>query len=321
MSKKHHDKEKKQHNGIKIPEECKKLLKLTFKKFKKENEDYFDSKKELKKSYYSQIVDYLPETISTIVKYGYLDEMKDEKNEIYSKITDPEFIKYLSKEIEKNDLEFDNITIFPLIVVDISEEAKKATSESDGNEKFDLSDLVSLSKLILKKKIKKFKKAGIDEDLAFDVLSVLPTTKILAKSQYFHIRRLFSVLYQHAANKEVDFEKIMKNLFKENEQYICSVITFALLERKEKISSFNDSQKQLFNNITEYCFKTMEEMEKDEIQSILKAYCDARKRDESQSKDTNRRYYISSLPESDYPKILKVVTKMTNDNDELKKYF
>ena len=65
----------------------------------------------------------------------------------------------------------------------------------------------------------------------------------------------------------------------------------------------------------------MEEMKKDEIYDILKSYTDVRKRDESQGKDTNRRYYISSLPESDYPRILKAVDRLCNTDEKLKKYF
>ena len=112
----------------------------------------------------------------------------------------------------------------------------------------------------------------------------------------------------------------MKVVFK-GDDYVPSIITFALLERKEKISGFNDTQKKLFNSITEYCFKTMEDMKKDDIVAILKAYTEARKRDESQNKDTNRRYYISSLPESDYPRILKVVSKIIELDEDMKKYF
>ena len=119
---------------------------------------------------------------------------------------------------------------------------------------------------------------------------------------------------------DIDFEKVMKVVFK-GDDYVPSIITFALLERKEKISGCNDTQKKLFNSITEYCFKTMEDMKKDDIVAILKAYTEARKRDESQNKDTNRRYYISSLPESDYPRILKVVSKIIELDEDMKKYF
>ena len=65
----------------------------------------------------------------------------------------------------------------------------------------------------------------------------------------------------------------------------------------------------------------MEQLKKGEIYAILKVYSDVRKKDESQNKDTNRRYYISSLPESDYPKILKVVNRICEADETLKKYF
>lgn len=310
---------------FKIPENAKKLAKLSFKKFKKESEDYYDSKKEMKKGYYAQIIDLLPDSIALLVKYGHLEAVKETKTAIYEKITDPKFIKYLKKDIE-NGGEFDNMMLLPNVIYGIIGDATKAyeaeKAENPNVEiEFDLNDLVELSHIILKKKIKKLTKSGIDEAVAFDVLSIIPTPKILTKSQAFHIRSLFTVLYNHAKTKEINFEKIMNVLFKDGEEYINSVITFALLERKEKISSFNDTQKKLFNDITEYCFKTMEDMKKDDISAILKAYTDTRKKDESQNKDTNRRYYIASLPESDYPKILKAVEKIVDRDENLKKYF
>lgn len=315
MSKKNNDKKKQE---FKIPEDAKRLIKLSPKKFKKESKGLYDSKKELKKAYCAQILDYMPETLAMLVRYGNVEEVKEVKDSIYEKITDPNFIKFASKLDE-----FDMLILLPIVVKDICAEAAKqveAAKEDGQNITFDLTDLVELSSMILKKKVKKMKKEGIDEALAFDVLSVIPTPEVLKKSQYFHIRNLFTVIYEHAKDKEIPFEKIMKILFKGDEAYINSVITFALLERKEKIGNFTDSQKQVFNNITEYCFKSMEEMKKDDIHAILKAYTDARKRDESQGKDTNRRYYISSLPETDYKKILSVVTRMSED-ESVKKYF
>lgn len=310
---------------FRIPEDAEKLAKLNFKKFKKKSGDYYDSKKELKRAYWAQVIDLLPESITLIVRYGHLEAVKETKEAIYAKITDADFIKYLKKEL-KNDAEFDNMELLPIIIYDIATaankqiEAEKAENPETEVE-IDLSDLLEISQIILKKKIKKMKKAGVDEAVAFDILSTIPDAKILQKSQYFHIRALFTVLYEHAKDKEINFEKIMDIIFKGREEYIGSVITFALLERKEKIGNFNDSQKKLFNDITEYCFKTLEGMKKDTIAGVLKAYVDARKRDEAQNKDTNRRYYISSLPETDYPKILKAVEKIVGGDEEMKKYF
>lgn len=313
------------NKGFKIPEDVKSLLKLDFKKFKKKNKDYYDSKKELKSAYYAQELDLFPAAIQLVVRYGHIADVKETKEAIYARLTDPDFIKYLKKEL-KNGFEFDNMELLPTVVNDIVIQANKQAASMkeenpDSEIELDLSDIVEVSSIILKKKLKKFKKAGIDEALAFDVLSVIPTTDLLKKSQYFHIRSLFNVLYEHAKTKEIDFGKVIKCLFKGEDDYIPSIITFALLERKEKISNFNETQKKLFNDITEYSFKTMEDMKKDDILAILKAYINSRKRDESQNKDSNRRYYISSLPESDYPKITKVVEKIIEKDEDLKKYF
>lgn len=318
------DEKRNDRKEFKIPDEVKKLAKLSFKKFKKTDGDYYDSKKDLRKAYYAQIVDLLPAAIALIIKYGHIEAVKEVKELIYEKITDPKFVKYLRKEIKAGS-EFDNMILLPTIIYDIVGEAHKAAEaakadDPDTETTFDVDDLVQVSRDILKKKIKKLTKAGVDEAVAFDVLSVIPTTKILAKSQQYHIRRFFTVLYEHAKTKEIKFEKIMKEVFKDGD-YVNSVITFALLERKEKIANFTDTQKKLFNDITEYCFSTMEEMKKDEIYDILKSYTDVRKRDESQGKDTNRRYYISSLPESDYPRILKAVDRLCDTDEKLKKYF
>lgn len=324
MAKQEQKKGNQNNKSFKIPEDAKKLAKLNFKKFKKENEDYYDGKKDLKNGYYGQILEYLPDSINLIIRYGHLQDVQETKEAIYEKLTDNGFIKYLKKEI-KHDYEFNNMLLLPNIIYDIIGIAKRQVEADkaenpDAKVEYDLDDLIEISRMLLKKKIKKLNKSGIDDNVAFDILSIIPTTKILAKGQQFHIRKLFSVLYEHAKTKDIDFEKIMDVVFKDSD-YICAVITYALLERKEKITTFNDSQKKLFNDITTYCFKSMEDMKKDEIHAILKAYTDSRKRDESQNKDSNRRYYISSLPESDYPKIIKAVTRMCDLDENLKKYF
>ena len=313
-----------QKKTFKFSNEVKELLKLNFKKYKKNNNDYGMSKKELKKMYYAEIVDRLPDTIAMLIKFGNVPEVKEVKEEIYAKIVDPDFVDYMKKEIKKYDLEFDNMMLFPVVVWDIQEEYQKALKkmqEENPDAKLEsIDDVTDLSKLILKKKIKKLEKAGFDEALAFDVLSVVPHNKILEKGAPFHLRRLFHVLYEHANTKDIDFEKLMNVMFKDNEEDIATVLTFALLEKKEKLTTMSEGQKKLFNNITEYVFKTLEDMSKTTIMSVMKSYCESRKRDEAAGRDANRRYYISSLPESDYPRIMKVVEKLS-ENETYKKYF
>lgn len=310
--------------GFKIPKDVDRLAKLNLKKFKKENKGYYDGKKELRKAYYVEMIDLLPETIQLLVRYGHIQEVREIKDKLYNKLTDKNLIKMILKMIKGGD-SFGNMEFLPVVIYDIIREANhqievEKENNPDVDIEFDLTDLLELSHTILKKKIKKMEKAGIPENVAFDVLSVIPDPDILKKSQFFRIRTLFSVLYEHAKKVDINFEKIIKILFKDD-KYVPSLISFALLERKEKITNFMDGQKKLFNDITEYCFKTLEDMKKEDIYSVLKAYTESRIRDDRQGKDTNRRYYISSLPESDYPKILKVVERICVNNMDLKKYF
>ena len=328
MSKdKRKDKDKKnqnqKHQEFKIPEDPKRLAKLTFKKYKKNNKDLYDSKKELKKGYYGQIIDLLPESLQLLVRYGHIPAVQETKEAIYNKITDEGFVKYLIKFV-KNDQSFDNMILLPNVIVSIMKEANQRIAEAkekDPNStlSYDLSDMVELSHLILKKKIKKITKDGINESVAFDALSIIPDTQILNKSASFHLKELFNMLYVHAKTEHIDFAKLVKHIFKGSK--IETVIAFALLERKEKISNFNDSQKELFNDITDWAFKTMEDMKKEDIYAILKAYSETRKRDESQKKDGARRYYISSLPAEDYPKIIRSVEKIIERYPDYKNFF
>lgn len=260
-----------------------------------------------------------------LVRYGHLTEVKETREAIYAKLTDREFIKYLKKEI-KSGGEFDNMELLPNLIYDIMKEAQRAIEmelqeNPDSKVEYDLDDLIEISQLILKKKIKKLTKAGIDENVAFDVLSIIPDPVILKRSQYFHIRSLYTVLYEHAKKVEIDFGKLIKIVLKGAEDYTGSVITFALLERKEKIANLSDGQRKLFTDITEWALKTLENMSKDEVNAVLKAYVDSRKRDEAQNRDTNRRYYLSSLPSEDYPRITKAMERIISRDESLKKYF
>lgn len=313
-----------QQKQIRINEDAKQFASLTLKKYKKHNGDYFDSKKELRNSYYMYLIDLLPDTIEFVVKYGYInrEEVQETKKAIYTKISDPDFVKTLRKEL-KNDNKIKNIKLFPIMIKEILLEGKRVNDEAlaqDPNAKqYDLSDLVELSQLIMKKKLKKMEKAGISSSIAFDSLSIIPCKEILETSQFYRIKSLYECLYEHSKGANVPFTELMSVLI--GTEYYPAFITFALLERKERFTKLTDAQKQLYLDISNWCFKTMEkDLSKEEVESIVKTYIAGRKRDEAQGKDGNRRYALSSLSADDFPRISKVIQKMIADDDSIKKY-
>ena len=109
---------------FKIPSDAKKLVKLTWKKFKKDSDYDYMSKKEKKEMYYATIIDFLPESIKLIVNYGHLNDVKETKEGIFEKITDPDFVKYLSKGLKKDNIEFDNMELLPIVISEIVKSAQ-----------------------------------------------------------------------------------------------------------------------------------------------------------------------------------------------------
>ena len=309
---------------IHIPEDVKEFAKADFKKFKKRNSDYYDSKKELKQGYYLYLVDLFPPVIEFIVKYGYInnDDVQQVKNRALAKINDMDFIKVVKKTIKRGD-DIENIKLLPIIIKEILIEAKKRNDAilavNPNGKIYDMSDLTELSYLILKKKMKKFEKAGISTSLAFDVLSIIPCKEALKSSQMYRIHALYDTLYEHAKTTQIDFDKLIDLAV--DEDYHLACITFALLERKEKFSKLTDSQKTLYLAITNWCFNTMEKkLKKQEVYELINIYVKSRIRDDKNGRDSNRRYSLSSLSEEDYPRIATVVKRIIADDDSVKKY-
>lgn len=310
--------------GFNIPNDVQKMVKADMKKFKKKNDGYFDGKKEMKRAYYSMLLDLLPETIRLLVRYSHVREVAEIKDSIYDKLVDPQFIKVVENAIEdKEDIE--NIKMYPCVIRDIititkQQEAEERAEKNDPSIEYDISDIVNLSKLILKKKIKKMKKDGVDEDVAFEVLSVIPCDKVLEDKQInYKMRVLMQVLYEQAKSHDIDFGKIVEYLIPE--KYANMVVLFCLLERKEKFASFTEAQQKFFISINEWLFNLMEDMERTSIETIIKMYVENRKRDESQNRDSARRYFLKSLPADEYPKTRKVIDNYLENHPDWEKYF
>ena len=281
-----------------------------------------EKKKEKQRIYFSRIMDLLPDVLYTLVHYGHIREIQELKEDIYAVLTTEKLPKFIKDEI-KGGFEIDNIELLPICIADILTKHAAAlvnteTGEvTDESEIVDLSDLAELSEFILKKPLKKLEKKGIDRVVAFDILSVFPTGKLMGKNVgVYQLNNMMRILYAHAKEKEIDFKKIFKVIFDDTD--MSSVYLFFLLERKNKMGDFNDTQKKLFNEITLWLFSEIESLKKDQIRELIEAYVKARKNDDSKQRDGIRRYSLTSIPDETYPKTFKVVMKLSDDDN--KKY-
>lgn len=319
-------KNKRHHNG-EIPSNVRDFAEISFKEYKADNKSYFDSKKELRKDYFATLAYDLPDVIDWILRNGHLQkpEIQEIKNKCYAKLAGdegrgPAFIQYLIKYLE-SDLEIENMEFFPIILHEIIADILKFNEEHKDKpeemvEKPD--ELFELYELILKKRIKKAKKKGIPEDLIFDLLGIMPCKEAAEYSGFFRAKAIFDILYAYAETQPVAFATVIEFLFSEDDYRY--VIGYALQERRDKYKTFGELQKKLFNDINEWVFPRLEERDKKDIKDILENYIGVRKRDAAQGKDSNRRYYISSLPETLYPHIVKAVEQIKNSDSEAEKY-
>ena len=82
-----------------------------------------------------------------------------------------------------------------------------------------------------------------------------------------------------------------------------------------------ETQKKLFNDLTTWAFTKLETLDKETINLVLTLYVNWRKDDENNNRDSARRFYISSLPENEYPKTLNAMKKIIERNKDNEKYF
>ena len=312
-------------NTIKIPKDVKEFAKSNYSNYKKKMKKKGYSKDEIKDLYYMYLLDYLPKTIIFMIKYGYINrpEIRELKTRVYKQLSDEKFVKILTKNIKNGDTP-NGIELLPILIKEILEDTNRTNAEllkNDPNaETYDVSDLIELSELIMKKKMKKLKKAGVSRGLAFDVLSTIPCEDALKSSQQYRIRMLYDVLYEHSKGENVSFEKIMKVVI-DNDDDLDKFIVFALLERKEKFSRLTEAQKVLYIDITSWCLDMMEhEYSKERLRNVLYAYIKNRQRDEANNKDSNRRYILSTLSPTDYKFISGVINSMIAKDENVKKY-
>lgn len=316
----------KRNNGaFKVPADVIEFAEISFKKYKKGyKDDPYTRKKDIKKNYYDYLMELLPEVILVMAKYPNMKEVRDITSAIYEKLTDEPFIAKMKKAIEKDGKHaFDYVEYLPIVINGFMRHAaewEKKLQQEDGDDsiKFDTTDLVDLASMVLTKKLKKLKKAGLDTACAFDCLSVLPDQKLLERGGGYRIRQLMYVIYEHAKTKTINMDIVAKHII--GEEFYPTFLTSLLLEKKELYVQFDDKQKEQFNAVTEWVFNTMETMPKDTIMSIIKSYVETRKREKDQNRDSNRRYFLSSLPETDFPRIVKVMNKLISEDESVKEF-
>lgn len=341
-----------------IPDEVKDFIDMNFKEFRKHNKNGYDNLKECRIAYLEELSCTLDEIIMFMVKTaGSRDEkilsartkclrqfmiglpyLNDEDYEFPEAVGDDNkkakknrlkggLTKYLLKECKEADFgSYGKTALLPIVLYKIIADVNRMNAKADADTRDGSSEytpinpelLYDLSECILKKKLKRMEKKEIDSNLAFDVLSVVPTDDATRYALRFRVYSVLDLLYKHAKDKDVKAGKVLNMLF--NEDVLQNVVLLVLLERKDRTRGFTEKQLSVYNDVTTWAIDKLEDMDKPVIDAVLNEYVKRRKSDDNNNKDSQRRYFLSSIPESKYPRINKMMKKFKLSDSSAEKY-
>lgn len=281
--------------------------------FKQVNEFLSDFK--LKKDV-EQLVPMLADNLIEIENYYFRKGHKDREtvDRLFEKMSSKKFVKCL-KVLQKDGVLDEGI---PVIITNFIERNKELDEEL-------VMKYIKIVDKILGDKIKGLsKKVGIDEDIARDILVVVPGEEYIEdKFVGIYVGRVCRKLYTlvkdtNETNIELSpkqIKKMFKFLFKKELIYDAAIQI--LLEKKDAVKNFNESQLAIWNALTDFALKTLDDLKKDELREKIKRYCVRRARDEN---DSARRIVLSQIDEEEYPTLSKVVNKMKEKDEEFAKF-
>ena len=296
-----------------------------FKKFYKKNKKKsgWENKKEAKKEFFDVLMEKFPTVVYWMLREGFKRDQKTKEiaDGILDKFADKDFVKRLTKKVEKGE-DYRNLELFPIFLREVIRRAnnknKKLKSEGKEKEMVEISIYDDLADDLIGKKVRKLDKAGVNHDISRNVRMAIPCENALRYSTTFRIRAVFDILYDAASTMEIPFDTIVKHVIPK--EYWTDLIVISLLEKKEFYGSLNDSQKKFYVDVTNWIFKTMNEMETSGIQEILRLYVAGRRRDDANGRDCNRRYSLSTLGENEYKNIVTCIKAMIVKDPTIEKF-
>lgn len=292
--------------------------KYNTKKFKKEYSEY--SLTGLNKA-----VKILAENSSESKK---LDKVKEGVDRI---ITNPEVMTQIAKLYKKNPESYTNMIYLPNMIMNtliyyssdgISDEEKEVGKQ------LDTEALIEFCEKILKKEIKRYRKMGLDDEVAFQMATVIPTAKLFKNRQWY--RRLIQQMYDIAEKNEVDVDKILKAVCKIDKKNPISkkdflegfYSEFIMQKSSNKQKKFTDSQKELHENLIEHSLTYLDGIKPRKLRDILKTYIKRRKTAEQYKNDTKRviKFVDHASSNSPYTNIKATVQSLIEDDSNAELY-
>jgi len=256
--------------------------------------------------------------IDFYVKHGFRQKNADTINKLFDKMLKPKFAKALKMIVKNTDGEGLD-SGFVVIINGFIERNHK-------NEQMDEELMIAYSKIInkvLKSRIKELsEKLNIDKDIIKELLVIVPNRDCVSseKATGFYSQKMLRKLYLIASERNIglDETKTIKKLFKElfGKKILDLIAINILLERKEFMKNFNESQVAIWNMFTDFALEYIENEDKKHIVELIEYYCNRRKSDAERNRDSARRVSLTSIDEAKYPNLAKRIKKFAKEEKE-----
>jgi hypothetical protein len=248
------------------------------------------------------------------------------KNAVDNIISNAEAMKRIAKIYKKNPKDYGNMIYLPFMIMNtILYYSQDSISDEDKEvgKSLDTEGLMEFCEKILKSEIKRYKKLGLDAEMAYHMATVIPTTKVFKSNMREWQRRLLQTLYLLAEKEEIDLGMILnavcrldkkgidKKLFYEG--FFSEVI---LMKDSNKNKRFTDSQKDLHAALIEKTLEYLDGLKTSRCKEIMKKYIKRRKTAESYKNDTKRiiKFVDYANSNSPYTKLKSVLNDLIADN-------
>ncbi len=327
---------------IKIPRSVKEL-RLSARKFAKKHGISLKTKhmskkekkyavKKLNHEYAEAMIGGLDKAVKILAENDEFKKADKVKAGVENIITNPDAMKRIIKIYKKNPDQYPSLKFLPAMIMNTLAYYTSSTSDEDKKiaESLDTEALVSFCEKILRKEIKRYKNKGLPQEIAFQLATVVPTTRLFKNNRGWY-KRLINAMYDIGATTSVDIDTILKavtaldkkkGVAKKDflEGFFSEFIMTRTSNKQSK--NFSDTQKDLRDGLIERTLVYMDGLKQRKLREMLKTYIKRRKKAESYKNDGNRviKFIDHANSNSPYANIKDCVQQLIADNSENELY-
>lgn len=247
-------------------------------------------------------------------------------------ISNAEVMKTIAKLYRKNPNGYPNMIYLPNMIMNtlvyyssenISDEEKEIAKTLDAE------GLVEFCEKILKGEIKRYRKLGLQDEVAYQLASTIPTTKLFKNGRQWY-KKLIQAMYMIAEKYDIEVDTILQAVAKIDKKKSINkkdflegfFSEFILTKSSNKNHSFNESQKALHETLVERTLEYMDRIKSRKCKEMLKTFIKRRKTAESYKNDTKRviKFIDHANSNSSYTGLKSVVQELIADNSSNELY-